>query len=142
MRLPITFEAITPARKTITMVVSRPRPGTSRLSRRSKSGAIEPSTTRKTHTSAATLMTSGTVTKKPAISFRRSHCISDSGYVNRTVGLPEGEPDGRRQRKPVVGEHIEAMRRQVLQQEPDRQIPDDRRGHDADDEQQRHVGGQ
>jgi hypothetical protein len=29
----------------------------------------------KIHTSAATLITSGTVTKKPAMKLRRSHCI-------------------------------------------------------------------
>src|SRR5262249_41262263 len=46
-----------------------------RPSSRSYSGVVAPSTTLNTHTSAATLMNSGTVTKKPATKLRRSHCI-------------------------------------------------------------------
>ena len=44
-----------------------PSPGTSRPSSRVASGAVKPSMIPKIHTSAATLMTSGTVTKKPAM---------------------------------------------------------------------------
>src|SRR5207302_508306 len=42
---------------------------------RSYSGVVRPSTTLKIQMSAATLTNSGTVTKKPAMKLRRSHCI-------------------------------------------------------------------
>jgi hypothetical protein len=38
-------------------------------------GAVTPSMTPKIHTSAAKLMMSGTITKKPATKLRRSHWI-------------------------------------------------------------------
>ena len=46
-------------------VINTPSPGTARPSSRTDTGSVTPSTTWKIHTSAATLMISGTVTKKP-----------------------------------------------------------------------------
>ena len=54
-------------------VISTPSPGTARPSTRTEIGSLIPSTTWKIHTSAATLMISGTVTKNPVMKLRRSH---------------------------------------------------------------------
>ena len=50
-----------------------PSPGTSRPSHSAYHGPTKPSISRKIQMNAATLITSGTVTKKPAIRRRRSH---------------------------------------------------------------------
>src|SRR6188768_4592131 len=84
----------------------------------------------------ATLMTSGTVTKKPVANDRRSPAITARP---RSVDEP---PHHGGQGQAVVGEDVEAMRGEVAQQEADREIAHDARGEDADDEDGDEVGRQ
>ena len=87
---------------------------------------------------AATLMNSGTVTKKPAMKLRRSHCIgmtvTGGGAVRpRRVAQPDDRHG--REREAIAGEDVERMRRQIAEEEPDRHVADDGRGDHADDEE-------
>src|SRR5689334_9599856 len=101
---------------------------------------------RKSHTSVATEMNSGTVTKKPAMKLRRSHCImtrqDDGESKTGSASLwPSGRPreqphDGHgRQSQPVVGEGVERVAGKVAQKEADRQVADHRRDAHPDQEQ-------
>src|SRR4029450_11794143 len=92
-----------------------PRPGMRRPSRRSYSGVVRPSTMPKIQMIAATLMNSGTVTKKPATKLRRSHWIS---FNARPEPVDGGEYAGSnqphrghgRQRQAIPCEHVERAR--------------------------------
>ena len=69
----MTLVAMTPMPSTSATVIRIPSPGTRRPSIRSESGAVKPSMIPKIQTSAETLTTSGTATKKPVMNRRRSH---------------------------------------------------------------------
>ena len=64
-----------------TAVVRMPSPGIRRPSSRSYIGVVKPSTTPNIHTNAATVMNSGTVTKKPVMKLRRSQCMLNDPRV-------------------------------------------------------------
>ena len=72
----MTLVATAPTMSTTSAVMTIPSPGTSRFSSRVEIGAVKLSMIPKIQTSAATLMTSGTVTKNPAMKLRRSQCIT------------------------------------------------------------------
>src|SRR6266851_2758470 len=74
-RRPMTFLAKAPTSTMTAAVVSVPRPGMRRPIKRSYSGVVRPSTTSKILMNAYTLISSGTITKNPAMKLRRSHCI-------------------------------------------------------------------
>src|SRR5215471_1853655 len=78
MRRPITLVAKVPTARTNSTMIRMPTPGAARPTSRVASGAVKSSMIPKIHTSAAMLMTSGTVTKKPARKRRRSHCATGS----------------------------------------------------------------
>src|SRR5690242_12714159 len=144
----MTFVAKAPTRSTAAAVLAMPRPGTRRPSKRSYIGVVRPSTTPKIQISAATLMKSGTVTKKPAMKLRRSHCIENSptlkGRATRRAGLsgpPQPDHRRRRQRETIPGKRIERMLRQVADEVFHRRVPDHRRTDDPDEEQGSFTGG-
>src|SRR5687768_2447683 len=95
----MTFVAIAPTSRIATAVVITPRPGTRRPSHRSYSGDVTPSTMPKIQMKAATVMNSGTVTKKPAMKLRRSHCIKPDHHAGR-----EHQPVAREDIKRVARE--------------------------------------
>src|SRR5436309_6811617 len=72
----MTFLASAPTSTSAAAVDAVPSPGIRRPSSRSYKGVVRPSTTLKIQMKAATLMNRGTVTKKPAMKLRRSHCIT------------------------------------------------------------------
>ena len=74
----MTLVATAPTDRITSSVMSTPSPGNLRPRSRAVTGAVKPSMIPKIHTNAATLITSGTVTKKPARNVRRSHAITAS----------------------------------------------------------------
>src|SRR5206468_9694034 len=74
----MTFLANAPTSTMATAVDASPRPGMRRPRRRSYKGVVNPSTSPNTQISAAMLMKTGTVTKKPVTKLRRSHCIDQA----------------------------------------------------------------
>src|SRR3954464_5638508 len=119
MRRPITLRATAPTSTITIAVVSVPRPGIRRPSSRSYSGVVAPSTTLKSQISAATLMNSGTVTKKPATKLRRSQCIGRDEQH-------DAEHDA------VPGKRREAVAADVFEEWPHYQRGGDERHHEAD----------
>src|SRR6187397_1224560 len=93
-----------------------PSPGASRPRYLRKTGATKPSTSRNSHSSAATEMNSGTVTKKPATKLRRSHCMDGA-----PASGPPVDSDGERHAEgdPVPGERPEAAAADVVQERSD-----------------------
>ncbi len=69
----MTLVATAPTASTNSSVIRMPTPGAARPTSRVASGAVKSSMIPKIHTSAAMLMTSGTVTKNPAMKRRLSH---------------------------------------------------------------------
>src|SRR5215203_3952533 len=81
---------------------------------------------------AAVLITSGTVTKKPARNRRRSHW---------TTSVPHEPHDGDRgERQPIGGKNIEAVAGEKAKEVLDRQVTDHRRHKSADRKQRRAAG--
>src|SRR5262245_20547674 len=107
---------------------------------------MKPSITRKIHTSAATLITIGTVTKKPVMKLRLI-VFSMWQSTTRPSIEPSSDPEESQgcQRYAIVNEHVEPMACQETQKVLDGQIADDRRDDHADRHQletgwrQRHV---
>src|SRR5215217_7125792 len=102
MRFPITLVAIAPTISTTRAVVRMPRPGTSRPIHCAYHGPTNPSINRKIQKNAATLITSGTVTNKPAMNRPRSHWI---------IELLLHQPHDRRrgEREPVHREDVQLV---------------------------------
>ena len=65
-------------------------------------------------------MTSGTVTKKPAMKLRRSHCIIGRRTRSSRRAGSDAEPTTAAERETVVGEHVERVPGEVAQEELDR----------------------
>ena len=105
-----------------------------RPSSRSYSGVVRPSTTPKIQMNAATLMNSGTVTKKPATKLRRSHCMA--GYI-QPAATAASSADA--QRDAIPGERREARSPDVVQERPDDQRRRDERHDEADGDLERRA---
>ena len=102
----MTLVASAPTASTSVAITSTPTPGTPRPSTRVAIGVAKSSTKRNAQTSAATLTMSGTVTKKPVMKLRRSHCM--------------GGPTSTRRRRPRAGPSRRAMRYQANGAKPAR----------------------
>ncbi len=100
----MTLVAKRPTRNTAATVVARPRPGISLPVRFVKNGPANPSITPKIQTRAATLMTSGTVMKNPAMKLLRIHWsmvrqmqpLVPTGASTRRARRPPARADSRR----------------------------------------------
>ncbi len=91
------------------------------------SGAVKPSMIPKIQTSAATLMTSGTVTNRPAMKLRRSHCIIGSGTPPATAAKMQHA-----QHDPIPGERREPGPPHEPQERPHDEPRRHERHHEAD----------
>src|SRR2546423_1040081 len=118
----MTLRAKMPTSTMTTPVDSVPSPGIRRPSSWSYSGAVRPSTPLKIQISAPTLMSRGTVTKRPGVKLRRSHGMGPHHH-------------GRGQRQPVPPEGGQRMIAQVPDEVLHRRVPDDRRRYDPDHDQ-------
>src|SRR4051812_14807984 len=92
-----------------TAVVTVPSPGMRRPSSRSYSGVVRSSTMLKIQMMAATLIKSGTATKKPATKLRRSQPIT----YDRALGAPQPDRDDGGKREAVPREPRERMTAQI-----------------------------
>src|SRR5262245_18568118 len=138
----MTFRAKAPTSTRTTTVDAIPRPGTRRPRTRSYSGVVVLSTTLKIQMIAATLMNSGTVTKKPVMKLRRSQCIN--GASARTVTIVEtrsrrlhpaggdGGQNRRAEHDAIPGERREAGAAHEREERPDHEQRRDERHHQAD----------
>src|ERR1700722_16615058 len=82
---------------------------------------------------AATLMNSGTGTKKPAMKLRRNQRMEHSSRPQ------EPDRDRRRERDPVPGERVERVVSQIPDEVLHGRVADDGGGRDADQKQRRRT---